>query len=351
MENNGHCPAWAGEKHVNGGVGNMNVSGKDTMVEAREKVSELIYSWSRSGKGKLDVVTLPNNGSDIFIKTILGTAAEGQNVLYITDEKDNIKLVESIKRNYPETALSELAICSTGTAREIEETFDLVIYDEINSMPKYSDEEIIELVETRTRADGKCIIYSVKNKFSKREGILLPAGDRKVPMIEPREILTRIDMNKDIPFVVYDYIKWSIKSGRNVLIYLPDKVRAEKVYEYISRYCAGKCSSVSCFLSGESDIKIVENFFKKDRSVMVTNELEIPKGATPDTDIMVFFAGDKRFSAKVLTHLASRVVKMERHDLGEVVFLCSERKGSVEEAKDIIRRFNREAWELGLLKA
>ena len=340
----------------------MKVPGKDIMAEAREKVSDLIYSWSRTGKGKLDVVTLPNNGADIFIKTILGTAAEGQNVLYITDETDDIKLVESIKRNsdfrgytnvrnYSEKALSELTICSTGTAMEIEETFDLVIYDEINSMPKYTDKEIIELVDARTRADGKCIIYSVKNKFSKREGILLPAGDRKVPMIEPREILTRIDMNKDIPFSVYDYIKWSIKSGRNVLIYLPSKDKAEKVYTYISRYCAGKCSSVACFLSGESDIKIMENFFKKDRSVMVTNELEIPKGATPDTDIMVFFAGDKRFSAKVLTHLASKVVKMERHDLGEVVFLCSERSSSAEEAKDIIRRFNREAWELGLLKA
>jgi late competence protein required for DNA uptake (superfamily II DNA/RNA helicase) len=331
------------------------------MSEAREKVSDLIYSWSRSSKGKLDVVTLPNNRADIFIKTILETIAEGQNVLYITDEKDNIKLVESIKRNsdfrgytyvrkYSETALSELTICSTDTAGEIEETFDLVIYDEINSMPRYSDEEIVKLVEARTRADGKCIIYSVKNKFSKREGILLPAGDRKVPMIEPREILTRIDMNKDIPFVVYDYIKWSVKSGRNVLIYVPDKDKAEKVYAYISRYCAEKCSSVSCFLSGESDIKIMDNFFKKSRSVMVTDELETFKGATPDTDIMVFFAGDKRFSAKVLTHLASRVVKMERHDQGEVIFLCSERRGSVEEAKDIIRRFNREAWELGLLK-
>lgn len=340
----------------------MNVSGKCVIGEARERVSDLIFSWSRSGKGRLDVVTLPDNGADIFIKTILGAAAEGQNVLYITDEKDNIGIIESIKRNsdfrgyayirnYPGAALSGLTVCSTDTARDIAEAFDLVVYDEINSMPNYSDREIIELVESRTRSAGKRIIYSVNNKFSKMDGILLPVGDRKVPMIEPREILTRIDMSKDIPFVVYDYIKWSVNSGRNVLIYLPNKDKAEKAYTYISRYCAGKCSGVSCFLRGESDIKTMENFFKKNRSVMVTDELELPKGKVPDTDIMVFFAGDKRFSGKVLTHLASRVVKADRHSMGEVIFLCSERSASVEEAKDIIRRFNREAWELGLLKA
>ncbi|MBP1744057.1 MAG: hypothetical protein H6Q58_1035 [Firmicutes bacterium] len=340
----------------------MNLSGKDIIGEAKEKVSDLIYSWSRSGKDKLDVVTLPNNRADIFIKTILGAVDEGENVLYITDEKDNVKLIEGVKRNsdfrgythlrkYAKSSLSELTVCSTATAKEIEDTFDLVIYDEINSMPKYRDEEIIELAETKTRADGKCIIYSVKNKFSKREGILLPVGDRKVPMIEPREIITRIDMNKDIPFVVYDYIKWSIGTGRNVLIYVPDKAKAEKVYGYISRYWADKCSSVSCFISGEADMKIAENFLKKDRAIMVTDELENPPGATPDTDIMVFFAGDSRFSGKILTHLASRVVKMERHSMGEVIFLCGENSGSVEEARDIIRRFNREAWEMGLLKA
>lgn len=340
----------------------MNLSGKDVIVEAREKVSDLIFSWSRSGKDRLDVVTLPQNRADIFIKTISEAVEEGKNVLYITDEKDSVKLIESIKRSsgfrgytYLKScsgaALPELTVCSTATAKEMDETFDIVIYDEINSMPRYRNDEVVGLVDERTRAGGKGIIYSVDNKFSRREGIILPIGDRKAPMIEPREIITRIDINRDIPFVVYDYLKWSINSGRNVLIYVPDEERAEKVSGYISRYCSEKCSGVSCSISGKSDARVMENFLKKKNSIMVTDELDAPPGQVTDTDIMVFFAGDQRFSAKVLTHIAARVVKMDRHDLGEVIFLCNESCSNVEKAKDIIRRFNREAWEMGLLKA
>jgi len=338
----------------------MNLSGGNVIKAAKRKVSDLIYSWSKSGKARLDVVALPQSGADIFIKTISGAVNEGKKVLYITDEKDNIRLIDSIKKNSdfrgytylknsPNSSLSELAVCSTATAWEIEDVFDLVIYDEINSMPKLSDSEIIEILDVRTRADGKGIIYSVYNKFQNGEGILLPIGDRKVPMIEPREIITRVDINNDIPFVVYDYIKWSINSNRNVLIYVPEEEKAEMVYIYIGRYCSGKCSGSSCYISGKTDVKLMENFFRKKKSIMVTDELEIPEGPTADTDIMVFFADDERFSCKVLIHLAAKVVKLERHSMGEVIFLCNESSAKVEEAKNIIRRFNREAWEMGLL--
>ena len=339
----------------------MNLSGKDIICKAKEKVSDLIYSWSKSGKARLDVVSLPQNGADIFTKTISEAVSEGKNVLYITDEKDNIRLIESIKRNSdfrgytyldnsPDSALTELTVCCTATAREIEDAFDLVIYDEINSMPKFSDSEIIEIVDVRTRADGKGIIFSVYNKFQNGESIVLPVGDRKVPMIEPREIITRIDINEDIPFVVYDYIKWSINSNRNVLIYVPDEEKAEMVYIYIGRYCSGKCSGSSCYISGKTDVKVMKNFFRKKKSIMVADDIEIPPGPTADTDIMVFFADDERFSVKILIHIASRVVKMERHSMGEVIFLCNESSAKLEEAKNIIRRFNRLAWEMGLLR-
>lgn len=340
----------------------MNQAVKDVLAEARERVGELIFSWSRSGKDRLDVVTLPQNKADIFIKTIEGAVAEGWSILYITDEKDSIRLLESIKkcsgfkgyshlRSYDRGQLDQLTVCSTATARLVEETFDLVIYDEINSLPGYSDSEIVGLVESRTRAGGKCIIYSVGSKFKNGEVILLPIGDRKAPMTEPREIITRIDISSDIPFAAYDYIKWSLSSGRNVLIYVPDGDKAEKVFGYIGRYCADKCSSVSCYIRGESDAKVLENFFVRKKSIMVTDELEKTSVAAAETDIMVLFAGDTRFSSKILVHLAARVVKLERNDMGEVVFLCNESCVNVEAAKGMIRRLNREAWELGLLRA
>ena len=52
----------------------------------------------------------------------------------------------------------------------------------------------------------------------------------KLPIIEPRVITrTRINLNIDIPLVVFDYLNWSIMSNRKVIIFFtPDEKKSRR---------------------------------------------------------------------------------------------------------------------------
>jgi len=339
----------------------MSILKKLNLNQERERVSNSIYNWSFENDNNLNVITLPHNSADIFVKTIFRYIIENKKVLYITDEKDNIQLIESIKRKSefrgythlrnPFSNLdSNLVISNFKTSENLEREFDLVIYDEINSVPMHENDSILNLVEKVSHGSSKRIFYSVESIFPNKNEIILPVKDRKVPMIEPREIITRIDINKDIPYVVYDYLKWSINNNRNVLIYVPSEEKVERVYKYIYKYCLDISSNISFFIKDKSDIKIIVNFYKRKKAIMVTDEFSMAAESLTNTDIMVYFANDEVFSHKILTHLCSRVARTERDSRGEAILLCSEKNENIEAAKEIARNFNKEAWERGFLK-
>ena len=333
---------------------------KMILTDEKERVSNAIFNWSLGIERDLNVITLPHNNADIFIKTIFRYLKENKRILYITDEKYNIQLIDSIKKNSEfrgythvrnplNISDSKLVISNVATSGEIKDKFQLVIYDEINSIPNCDSKDILKLVEKVSEGSGKRIFYSVESILLAKKEIVLPVKDNRVPMIEPRDIITRIDINKDIPYVVYDYLKWSINNKRNILIYVPNEEKVDRVYKYIYNYCSDLCS-ISFYIKDKSDIKTMLNFYKKKNSILVTNEFGELQEPLNNTDIMIYFANDSIFSSKVLTHLCSRVSKTEKDARGEALLVCNEKNDNVEAAKALARNFNKEAWEMGFLK-
>lgn len=331
------------------------------LTEEKEKIGNSILKWSEGLERELNVITIPWNGADIFLKTIFKYVKEDNNVLYITDEKENIQLIESIKkksdyrgyihlRGTSDNVESNLVITDFKAALNLNEKFDFIVYDEINSMPKYDNKSIWNLLQGLSKENGKKIFYSVEGIFKNKRDIILPVRDRKAPLIEPRDIQTRIDINKDIPYMVYDYIKWSINNNRSVLIYVPKGDKVEKVYNYIRTYNWDKSCNISYFIKGKSDMKTMMNFYKIRNSIMITDEFRMAPPSIANTDIMVYFANDDVFNHKILTHICSRVSRTERDSRGEVIFLYNEKNRNTEAAIDIVKKFNKEAWEMGFLK-
>ena len=65
---------------------------------------------------------------------------------------------------------------------------------------------------------------------------------------------------------------------------------------------------------------------------------------------MVYFANDPEFNYKKLIYFCGSVGRGEKDWKGEVIFLSNEETEDMEKAKNITRNFNKEAWEMGLLK-
>lgn len=335
---------------------------KKSLTNEKEKIGNDILKWSTGNERFLNVISTPCNSAEIFIKVILYYVEIGRKVLYITDESyDDVNILNVIKRytdfrdytyikSLQTNINSSLRICNFANALQLKEKYDLVIYDELRSFPSHGKKEILDLLYKMSKENSKLIVYSIECILKNHREMILPIKDNRIPIIEPRTILTRIDINKDIPFVIYDYLRWSIESDRKVIICVPDEEKLENVYFYINNYCYNISKNIICFRKGKADKKLITNFQKMKKVIIITNDFENMFPNSSNVDVMVYFADDLQFDYKKLIYFCGSVGRSERYWKGEVIFLANEETEDMEKAKNITRNFNKEAWEMGLLR-
>ena len=61
---------------------------KKNLIEEKEKISDNILSWSRSHERFLNVISLPYNSSDIFLKAVQDCIEKEKNVIYIRNNEE-----------------------------------------------------------------------------------------------------------------------------------------------------------------------------------------------------------------------------------------------------------------------
>lgn len=327
----------------------------------KKKMASNITEWGR-GHGKyLNVISLPYNTTSLFIKIIEEYIHVGKKIIFIcncyhgeVDIIDNIKKHTEIKkythyRGNSELVDTSLTVANHYNAENIETKFDLVIYDDITSIPYYDKDQIVELMEKLARPEGKLISYSIESIFPKEEEIILPIRDDCKPLSEPRFIKTRIDLNEDIPYVIYEYINWSIKKDRNIIIYAPDSEKASNVYNYFNNFHRNICKGINSFIGGCEDKNPLYNFLVKKGEILVTEVYDVLCTDLKNIDVMVYFSEDPLFTYKKLVFICCKVSGVDIKEKGEVILLASSYTNEIEKAKKIIRDFNKEAWETGLL--
>ncbi len=330
--------------------------------KTKDDISKEILSCSLNGKKRIDVISVFYNSSDLLLQTITAYANKRKNILYITNEDQrSIDIIYFINKYsnlggyvyFPEANYSSvneyLHICSHENALKLQEKFDLVIYNDVRSFPKYTKQQIKRILLKVCKLDGVAISYSVENVFCEGTTIMLPLKDSKIPIIEPRIITTRINLSVDIPLVVYEYLNWSIISNRKVIIFTPDEEKAIAVFEYLSNFKEKLSENIFLFISKKSHADILVKFMNKDKGIIVTNDFEESHLEFHAVDVMVYFADNEKFNHKQLLYLSSKVGRYENIQRGEAIFLANVETAQMDKAKSIARKFNEKAWEKGLL--
>jgi len=332
------------------------------LSKERDEISKEILRCSLNDKRRIDVVSMFYNSSDILLEAITEYANEKKNILYITNEDvskidiiyfiDNFsnlgKYVYTAERKY--SSVNEyLHICNHESALRLQEKFDVVIYNEIRSFPKYNKQQIKKILLTLCSLKGTAIAYSVENVLSDDTTIMFPLTNNKIPIIEPRIITTRINLNNDIPLVVYEYLNWSIMSNRKVIIFTPDEEKAVALFNYLSNFKEKLSENLFLYISKKSDADIPIVFMNSEKGIIVTNDFEESYLEFHAVDVIVYFADNIKFTHKQLLYLSSKVGRYESIQRGEAIFLANVETAQMDKAKNIARKFNKKAWDKGLL--
>lgn len=332
-----------------------------SFVNYKQKISESIFNWSNGREKVVNVINPPYTSPDIFLKVILSYVQSGKKILYITEERENnIQIINFIKKysNFREYSYIRnsfgsvnalLNICNYKNAIRINEKYDLVIYDDCSCFSEYNNYEIMDLAIKCVKKEGKIICSSIEGIFKNQRDIIIPTRGNKRPLAEPRYVITRIDLDKEIPYLFYDYLNFSIENDRKVVVYVSNSEKVHSVFSYLSNFRTSLSKNIMYYINNESDEKILYNFALIKRAILVTNDYKDRFVSLNDTDIVVYSSDDLFFNYKKLVYFCGKAGRSDKLRNSEVIFLANSENDNMDKAKSVIRHFNKEAWEMGLL--
>lgn len=329
-----------------------------------KEVNKEISKWELSGEKFLNIVSLPYNPASFFEKLILKYIENGKKVLYITNEdKEAIKIITEFRKTkgykghcyfdkYSREECFEVPLVITNYkyAIKISRTFDLIIYDDLACYSRYQKLEIIGLLSRCVKdKNTKIIAYSYIGIFNTKNEISIPVYYDGLPIVEPRIMLTRIKSKKEIPFSVYEYLKWSMIMNRKVVIYIDTEEVLINIYQHLLSLSNELTKDV--YIMRQEDRKNANIFMNKKKSILLCNKFNDKlQSDDGEVDFVAYLKDSNDFDLKKLLFLCGKGSHGKKEKRGEVIFLAYEAVSEIEEVKNITRGFNKKAWELGLLR-
>jgi len=328
------------------------------MFRGKEEVSQDILRYCRNKHDRLNVISYFYNTATIFLTTIFYYLNNNKSIVYITNEvEDKIEILNYInKEKYvylkdsSQEVKGKMIICNYNRALYLGNRYDLIIFDDLGYMP-LQDKKSIERILIRLCSDsGIAISYSIEPVFLKDDNIYFPMNKNKTPLIEPRVITTRININEDLPLAAYEYLTWAISLNRRTIIYVPDKIKVLNIYSYMDKLKRKLTENIYYHIKDKKDKTYIKKFLSSNNSILITDDYDEFHEDLNNINVMVFFADDKIYDYKTLVYITSKVERAGSLERGEVIFLCKEETQDIHKAKFIMRELNRKAWEEGFLK-
>jgi late competence protein required for DNA uptake (superfamily II DNA/RNA helicase) len=326
---------------------------------SRKPIEDMILDGVKERLHKINIISALNNKEQIFNKVFNWCFKENKKILYIinTDIEDvkilgliNRSLINCIEGENDISYTGKVNICTHSRALYLKEKFDFIIYDEINSRPRYSRESINKIMKHACNSYGTMVSYSMEPIFNKELTLYNLRKDRQVPLVEPRVIVTRMNIEEEIPMGVYEYLKWSINTNRKVIIYAPDDKKANNVYKCLCNLEDKLTKNIFKNIIGVNNKKELSKFLLSEYGILVTNDFNENYSGMHPLNVMIFFADDDSFDYKDLVYISSKVNRRTMFEGEEVIFICNNETKHMDRCKNILRELNKRAWEEGVLK-
>lgn len=322
-------------------------------------IEDSIIKQISKGVEKLNIISPLNNSEFIFQRVFDYALKKDKNILYILSSEEGIdKLKSDIGKdnlNYlgdinSKKGKGKINLCTYNMALYLNETYDLVIYDEVNSRPHNNQTVIIKVMEKLCNSYGTMIAYSFEKIFEKENVLFTFGKEINSPIVEPRIIQTRVNLEEELSLNVYEYLVWSIKMNKKVIIYVPCEEKVDKVYDYLEVIKDRLIENIYKKKNSEDSRKQISKFIVSAIGIIVTNDFNETFEGVHSTNIMLFFADDRTLTYKDLVYISSKINRFSQNQREEILFVCNEETENMNKCKDALRELNKEAWSQGVLR-
>lgn len=316
-------------------------------------VFKKINKWYGKKTKVLSIKTRPFNTINIFSNIINKVLCEHRTVLYIFCSKEE-KYVNEKRKELYELIGSEICInnlerilfcTSIEDIDNIDNSYDLVIFDDISLFSKVSNEYIRDFIENIYWKSEKIIIYSSEFIFPIGEKIEIPYMISPTPIVEPRFINTRIRLEENIPLSLFEYFKWFRENKKRVLIVVPTEEKLNKVYNHYYGILRELNIRVVRY-SKNQDFKFINEIIVgySNSLFIITNCCGQYINNISNLNIIILFADDLYYSYKKMLYICSSI-NNDSSVLSEVIMVSKEVSEEMDKAKEIMREFNKGLWE------
>lgn len=310
--------------------------------------------WYKKNIKFLTIITVPFNTPCIFSNIIDEVYNNKCSILYVWGKKrENKELITSIREinsQIPHKYYTEkdngakLTFVHYKELKNIHQKYDLIIFDDITYFSKITNAELKKYIDICSEMGERVILYSIERISVIGEKFELAAYNYSKPFNEPRVITTRIDLNVDIPYSLYDYLKWFKDNKNKIAIYVPKKEYIGQIYNYFANKL--KLSQTKVVKVEDEDIKKCERVCKvKDRAIfIITNKYEELLEYCYVDNIVVLFSDNDEYTYKDILFICGQIRRINSN-MAEVLLVSNTESEDMDKAKNMARKFNKRVWE------
>ena len=233
-------------------------------------------------------------------------------------------------------------------------SFDLLIVDEVDAFPYVDNPVLYHAVEQSVKEEGTTIFLTAtstdeldkKVKKGELKRLSLPRRFHGNPLIVPQKIwladFQKYLAKKKLPPKLKKYIERQRKSGFPLLIFASEIKRGQEFAQVLEEnFPAERVGFVAS--TTENRLEIVEEFRKREITILVTTTI-LERGVTfPCVDVFVLEANHRLFSRSALVQISGRVGRSMERPTGDLFFFHDGTTQSIEKAIREIKLMNKEA--------
>ncbi|AID45239.1 hypothetical protein SFBM_1268 [Candidatus Arthromitus sp. SFB-mouse-Japan] len=296
------------------------------------------------------MVSHPFYNLSSIILLINNLLSSNKKILYITHNEECVKKFLLSKR----VDVDSIVFLSTFLNIDRRNQFDLLIVDDVTGISSVDDYFIREYVED-IRISKK-IIISMKKMF--KDKVLYEMNEDLSLFKEPRSIQTKINLNEDMPHVVFEFLKWFMLNKTKVILITKDDKSCFNVSKYMRKYSLlfPKIKKIYMYNEFKSFNDFVNRINDGYYIYLTTSEylLELYNFIVDNPmynnfNIIVFFACSSKFNYKSLLTICG-MCKFLTNRKNEIIFVSNYENIEIIMAKVISRSYNKKLWESGVRK-